>query len=67
MDLLPDSNQPFHLADNPIHCVVNGEMHNRDRIHADLVQNWGINTKGTATAKLSLLCASTVASSFSVN
>jgi asparagine synthase (glutamine-hydrolysing) len=46
VDLSSDGEQPFHSPDDTVHCVVNGEIYDHERIRADLTKEIGYKFKG---------------------
>lgn len=51
---MEEGNQPFHTPDDTIHCVVNGEIYDHDRIREELIQEFGYKFKGHSDSEVVL-------------
>lgn len=52
LDLSSSGNQPLHSPNNKIHCVVNGEIYDHDRIRAELIRDFGYQFKGESDSEV---------------
>lgn len=52
MDLSTDATQPFHSPDDTIHCVVNGELYEYERIRAELIRDFGYKFKSHSDSEI---------------
>lgn len=52
VDLSSDGTQPFHSPDDTIHCVVNGEIYDYERIRAEIIRDYGYEFKSKSDSEI---------------